>query len=257
LSGETPWKTAISEVAANVIRIRGYGIDELMEKVSFSDVIYLTLKGDLPDDRNSEIFRAILVSSVDHGVTPPSTLAARTVMSAGNPLNAAVAAGILAIGEVHGGAIEQSARIMQEVAAKVGDPQTLAIALVKDFHDRKLRLPGFGHQLHSHDPRAVKLFEMAGRLDLAGRHCSLALAIEESLADTTGKLLPINIDGAIAAVTSDMGFDWRLGKAFFMMSRIAGLAAHACEEESTQKPIRKLGDFNSIYVGPPHRKING
>ena len=142
MSNEARWQSAISEVAANVIRVRGYDIDELMEKVSFSDVIYLTLKGDLPDARNSEMFRAILVSSVDHGVTPPSTLAARTVMSAGNPLNAAVAAGILAIGDVHGGAIEQSAKIMQEVALKDGDPQTLAIAIVKDFRDRERTAAG-------------------------------------------------------------------------------------------------------------------
>ncbi len=256
MSGDAPWQSAISEVAANVIRIRGYEIDELMEKVSFSDAIYLTLKGDLPNAKKSEIFRAILVSSIDHGVTPPSTLAARTVMSAGNPLNTAVAAGILAIGDVHGGAIEQSARILQEVACMEGDLQSLAVDLVSDYRNRRQRLPGFGHQLHSRDPRSTKLFDMARRLDLAGRHTSLALAIEKALLETTRKSLPINIDGAIAAVISDLGFDWRLGKAFFMMSRIAGLAAHAYEEMTTQKPIRKLGNFNSVYVGPAHRTIS-
>ena len=56
----------------------------------------------------------ILVSSVDHGATPPSSLATRVVMSGGNPLNAAVAAGILAIGDSHGGAIEACARLFQE-----------------------------------------------------------------------------------------------------------------------------------------------
>ncbi|MCK4857786.1 MAG: citryl-CoA lyase, partial [candidate division Zixibacteria bacterium] len=133
MSTETGWESAITEIAADTIRVRGYDVSELMEQRSFSDVVYLLLKGGLPDEKSAEMMRAILVSSVDHGVTPPSALAARTVMSAGNSLNTAVAAGIMAIGDVHGGAIEQSARIMQETAAGEGDIAALAQDLVKDL----------------------------------------------------------------------------------------------------------------------------
>jgi citrate synthase len=255
VTDEAPWQSAISEVSANSIRIRGYDVAELMEKVSFSDVIYLVLQGELPDKKSSEMFRAILVSSVDHGVTPLSVLATRTIMSAGNPLNTAVAAGIMAVGDMHGGAVEQSARILQEVAGKKGELPLLAEGLVRELRDRKERMPGFGHQLHRVDPRTVKLFELAAKLDLTGRHTLLALEIEKALEQVGGKRLPINVDGAIAAVSSDMGFDWRLGKSFFMMSRIAGLVAHAYEEKTTQPPLRKLGDGNSVYSGPGHRTI--
>ncbi len=255
MTEDTAWQSAISEVARNVIRVRGYDVAELMEKISFSDTIYLLLKGDLPDKNSSELFRAILVSCIDHGVTPLSVLATRTVMSAGNPLNAAVAAGVLAIGDVHGGAIEAAAKILQEVAGQKGEPQTLAEDLVKNLHDQKRKLPGFGHQLHTVDPRTVTLFEMAKRLGFNGKHTVLILEIEKAIHKVTGKQLPINIDGAIAAVTSDMGFDWRLGKAFFILSRMAGLVAHAYEEQATQKPLRKLGDTNSVYTGPGHRTI--
>lgn len=255
MSLETPWQTAISEVSANLIHVRGYDIVELMDQVSFSDAIYLLLKGELPDSRTSELFRAILVSSVDHGVTPPSVLAARTVMSAGNSLNTAVAAGIMAIGDVHGGAIEESARIMQDVARQDGELPILAVNLVKTLQIKSQRMPGFGHYLHTADPRTLKLFETAKKHDLSGRHVSLALAIERAFVEIGEKPLPINIDGAIAAVISDMGFDWRLGKAFFMISRIAGLVAHAYEEKTTQKPMRKLGDTNVEYIGPAKRTL--
>ncbi len=254
MTADTPWQSAISEIAANSICVRGYDVAELMDHTSFSDAVFLVLKGELPSPSESEMFRAIHVSSVDHGVTPPSVLAARTVMSAGNSLNTAVAAGIMAIGDVHGGAIEQSARIMQEWARKEGDPDQLAVELLRDLEARKQRMPGFGHRLHTADPRTAKLFAIAEKHSFSGRHTSLALGIEKAFA-ASGKPLPINVDGAIAAVTSDMGFDWRLGKAFFMMSRIVGLVAHAYEEKTTQKPMRKLGDTNAAYSGPAKRRL--
>ena len=103
---EYKWKTAITEIKKGEIRIRGYDIREMMEKLSFGSAVFLILKGELPTKEESEMMRAILVSSVDHGVTPPSVLSTRTILSGGNPLNSAVAGGILTIGDVHGGAIE-------------------------------------------------------------------------------------------------------------------------------------------------------
>ncbi len=78
-----------------------------MGKISFSQAIYLVLKGELPSPEVGRLLDAIFVSSVDHGAGPPSVLAARTVASTGAELNAAVAAGVLAINRFHGGAIEE------------------------------------------------------------------------------------------------------------------------------------------------------
>lgn len=255
MAGETGWESAITEIGANLIRVRGYEVAALMEKASFSDVIYLLLKGELPDEKSSEMMRAILVSSVDHGVTPPSVLATRTVMSAGNSLNTAVAAGVMAIGDVHGGAIEQSARIMQELAAQDSSPAELAKQLVEDLKATRKRMPGFGHRLHTADPRTARMFELAARLQFSGRHVELAQEIEKALEASSGRKLPINVDGAIAAVISDMGFDWRLGKAFFIISRVSGLVAHAYEEKTTQRPMRKLGNTDCKYTGPAAREL--
>ena len=197
---------------------------------------------------------AILTSSVDHGVTPPSSLATRTVVSGGNPLNAAVAGGILTIGDTHGGAIEQCARILQKWAPEKGHVETVARELLDDLLSRKVRMPGFGHRLHKTDPRTVRLFEMADELNFSGKHQNLARALEKVFAER-GKALPINVDGAIGAVISDMGFDWRLGKGFFIISRTVGLVAQAYEERTREKPMRKLGMSDYEYDGPAPREL--
>jgi len=56
-------------------------------------------------------------------------------------------------------------------------------------------------------------------------------------------------------VISDMGFDWRLGKGFFIISRVPGLLAHAYEEMTRERPMRKLGPMPFEYDGPPDREI--
>ena len=252
---EDKWKTAITEIKKGEIRVRGYDITEMMGKLSFSDAVFLILKGELPGEEESEMMRTILVSSIDHGVTPPSVLSTRTVLSGGNSLNAAVAGGILTIGDVHGGAIEKCARILQSWSKKTDQISSVAKELVSEFIYKKRRIPGFGHRLHETDPRTVKLFQIATDLNFSGRHMELAQAVETELTHALGKKLPINVDGAIAAVISDMGFDWRLGKGFFLISRVAGLVAHAYEETVREKPMRKLGNWNFEYDGPGKREI--
>jgi len=249
------WQSSITEIGPGVIRVRGYDITDLMAGCSFAEAVFLILKGELPNKEEARMMQAILVSSVDHGVSPPSVLATRTIMSAGNSLNTSVAAGVMAIGDVHGGAIEQAARIFQEWSSKEGDSIQLAGQLIDDMKSQKKRLPGFGHRLHQTDPRTVKLFEIADELNFSGKNIEFCKAVEKTLEEKSGRKLPINVDGAIAAVISDMGFDWRLGKGFFIISRIPGLIAHAYEENSTQRPMRKLGNINCEYTGPPNRKI--
>jgi citrate synthase len=251
MADEKP-KTNITSIAPGKILVKGYDISELMGRRTFAEVVYLILKGELPTEAEGKMMDAILTSSIDHGITPPSSLAARIIMSGGNPLNAAVAGGILTIGESHGGAIEQCARILQEWAARNGEAEELAVDLISDMSTKKMRMPGFGHRLHKVDPRTVRLFQIADELKFPGRHQKLARAVEAVYSEK-GKELPINVDGAIAAIISDMDFDWRLGKAFFIISRTVGLVAHAHEERIRQKPMRNFGIAEHEYDGPQPR----
>ncbi len=252
---DQPWKTAVTDISGGNISVRGYDIADLMEHLSFADAVYLILKGEIPNDQQRRMMEAMLVSSLDHGPTPPSNLAARTVFSGGNSLNAAVAAGVLTIGDSHGGAIEQCARILQEWTGKEGSPQALAEALVAEFKEQRKRMPGYGHRIHKRDPRTVKLLEIAERIGYKARIIDLAVAIQDELERTSGRDLPLNVDGAIAAIISEMGFDWRLGKGFFIISRVPGLIAHVYEEWTREKTMRKLGPPPYEYDGPSPRVI--
>src|SRR5262249_56477134 len=104
------WKTALTSIAPNAILIRGYPVDEMMGRLSFADAVYLLLMGELPPPAIGRMLNAVLVSSLDHGVTPPSTLAARNVATSGAPLKDCVAAGILALGPHHGRGVESLIR---------------------------------------------------------------------------------------------------------------------------------------------------
>ena len=255
---EPDWKTALTQIAPGEIRIRGYDIGDLMRRVTFAEAVYLLLKGELPGPGEAALMNAILVSSVDHGPTPPSVLATRTVVSGGNPVNAAIAGGVLVIGDTHGGAIEQAARILQEWAPKMDGGRTAAEVageLVAWLKESKRRMPGYGHRLHRTDPRTIALFDIAAQHGYSGRHIELCRAVETALEQSLGRKLPINVDGAIAAVISDMGFDWRLGKGFFIISRVPGLLAHAYEELTRERPMRKLGPPAFEYDGPPPRTL--
>ena len=118
---ETNWKTGLTDIGPNRIRVRGYDIAEIMSRLTYAEAVFLLLKGELPSKAEGELMNAILVSSIDHGASPPSALGARAVVSGGNSLNAAIAGGILVIGDWHGGAIEQAARILQQWAARLDD----------------------------------------------------------------------------------------------------------------------------------------
>jgi len=246
------WRTALTRIGPGRIELRGVDIARVMREMTFADGIYLMLRGEVPSPAHSRVMNAILSSSIDHGLTPPSSLATRAVVSGGNPLNAAVAGGILTIGESHGGAIEACARMLQEaVGSSAGAPAgETAAGLIKRLREEKRRMPGFGHRLHNPDPRSVALFGIAEDEGVSGAHVVLARAIEDELAAQTGRALPVNVDGAIAAVISDMGFDWRLGKGFFIISRTPGLVAHAFEERTREKPMRRMLTFETEYDGP-------
>jgi citrate synthase len=253
------WNTAITKIEPNKISVRGYPIADLLGKVSYPQMVYLLFKGDLPEENVGKMIDAILVSSVDHGTTPPSALTAITVASTGAALNASVAAGILAISQFHGGAIEGCMQILiKAMDYKNENNCTAAEAatqIIAKYRNSKERLSGFGHRLHTDDPRTKKLFSMADELKISGEYISLARKFETELENALGKKLPINVDGAIAALLCEMKFDAAFANAFFMIARVPGLVAHIYEEKTRYKPMRTIHPTDVSYDGPENRKF--
>jgi citrate synthase len=257
MSKDKNWYTGIATVEPNRIIVRGHRIDDMMGKVSFAQAVYLVLKGELPSPEQGTLIEAILVSSIDHGVTPPSTLAARTVATTGASLTAALAPGILAIGRYHGGAVEECMETLLEVKQRSQQAkqrlEEVALALAREHHEQGRRLAGFGHKVHTQDPRTVRLFALAEELGVAGDFVRAAKALEEALFLVLARRFPINVDGAIAAVLCEMGFPPGLGNAFFIISRVPGLIAHIYEERTRERPLRMINLARCEYDGPPAR----
>jgi len=255
------WQTALTAIAPNKILIRGYPLDEMMGRLGFAEAVYLLLMGELPTPAIGRMLNAVLVSSIDHGVTPPSTLAARNVATSGAPLKDCVAAGILAFGPHHGGDIESCMRFLDSGLTLVRGGKTLmqaAEAIVQECVTQREVPPGFGHRFHTRDPRAARLFQMALELELEGEHVRLIRVAERALdaqKDRFERPLPVNVDGAIAAISADLGFAYELGNAIFLISRLPGLIAHAHEERTRQTPMRQIDPKDHDYDGARQRRL--
>lgn len=221
--------------------IRGEKLSELM-KGSFADAVYLIVRGEKSGKTESKLFEAMLISSIDHGMGTASSMSARFAASGGVPVNAGIAAGVLALGEYHGGAIEGA---MNQLV-NVSDAQSF----VKKALDEKQVIYGFGHKVYKDvDPRAQQLLEMAKKEKFASENIELAENIEKELEDQKGKKLVLNIDGAIAALLLAMGFTPKQGKAIFVIARTPGLAAQVVEEIENEKPVRRIDESDISYEG--------
>jgi len=251
------WNTEITRISPNELLLRGYPLDELIGSISYATGIFLTIKGELPSPQEERVINAILVATMDHGTTAPSSVAARTVASCGVPITTAIAAGISAIGDYHGGAGENCMKILTEALNEYDENQSLKVIarnLVTEKRNRKKRIPGFGHRFHTNDPRTVKLLEIAQQEGIIGIHVQLATLIAEELTKQSGRQLPLNVDGAIGALLADMGFEVQTGKAFFAISRITGLTAHILEEYR-EKPMRTIIPSKAKYSGSKKRHL--
>lgn len=256
-SSSPSWTSAVTEVAPNVVRVRGYAVEDLMGRASFAQVVYLVLQGELPSEPVGRLLDAVLVACVDHGATPPSTLAARTAASTGAPLNAALAVGLLSVNRHHGGAIEGCMRVLQDAALAGQDvsPADAARRVVDAHRAAGTRIPGFGHRLHTQDPRTERLLALADAAGLPGDTLALARAFEDVLEERSGQRLPLNVDGAIAAVLCELDVDPGLANAFFVLARLPGLAAHVTEERARERPVRRIHPTDHGYDGPAPREL--
>jgi citrate synthase len=199
---------------------------------------FLELRGRLPDDRESRMFNALLVTLVEHGLTPSALATRLTLYGAPESIQGAVAAGLLGLGSTFVGTIEGSARLLQDALGRVPgrdtDLDSLASSIVADHHSRKAAIPGLGHPLHkSGDPRTAALFALAADLGFVGRYVRLEEQIGARASVVFGRALPVNATGAIGAIASEMDFPWSITRGFGVMSRAIGLVAHILEEHDT------------------------
>ncbi len=255
---QEPWRTAIVQADDSTIRIRGYDITELMRRASFADTVFLLHRERLPNSHERRLLDAILTSCADHGSGAPSCATARLAASGNREsLSAAIAAGILAVGDDHGGAGAACMSMIARGVAMAGDGSIsigdAARRIVDEARAAKQRLPGMGHRVHSVDPRTAVLFGMAREEGVAGDGVLFMEALDTAVREKI-KPLPINIDGALAAILHDLGFPPEAGKLIFIVGRVAGLTAEVAEEYAREKPMRIRVPV--VYDGVPPRSID-
>ena len=237
------WTTKISKHKEGRFYVRGKELSKIINTLSFSETIFFLLQGKLPKPNQTKLLDAILVSCIEHGVEVPSAYVPRVIISTGNEINVALAGGLLAIGDYHGGAVEKAAKYLQNNKS--------AEEIINNALLKKERIAGLGHKIYKDiDPRSEVLFKYAKKLKLSGKFIKKAQDIAKEFEKQSDKKLVLNIDMAIAACMSELGFNYKLGKAFFALGRLPGMIAHAYEEVTEEKPYRRFEESDVIYKGP-------
>ncbi|MEX3924715.1 citryl-CoA lyase [Paraburkholderia sp. BR10936] len=259
------WSTSIIDIHPGSIKVRGYPIQELIGSVSFPQMIWLMLRGELPGDEEATLLEAALVASVDHGPHAPSIAISRMATSCGLPINGAMASALNALDDVHGGAGQQAVELYADIAARIvaGAPFDAAVeAGVDEFiasHGKYL--PGFGHRFHPVDPRAGRLLALVDARvasgTIKGRYAAIARGIEALLKKRKDRPVPMNIDGVTAVIYAELGFAPELARGVFCLSRAVGILAHAWEQrgrgERNKGPMPRQIPY--AYTGAPERHL--
>ncbi|HWR27743.1 MAG TPA: citrate/2-methylcitrate synthase [Candidatus Thermoplasmatota archaeon] len=240
------------------------GTEEALEKLSgnepFSHVVYCAVTGNTAvNEQHSRMIEAMIVACVDHGVTPPSAQATLIAASTRAPYEVAVAQGVGAITDVHGGAGAKAAQLFIECFMK-SKKENIDVAqatreIMRKYIEEGKRIEGLGHRLHTKDPRRDVLWNLSSQTGIAGEHVQLSKKVSTIFEQVRGMSLPINVDGVIGAIVADMKLDPAMAKAFFIYGRIAGLSAHYFEEVASQPRMRQINFTEAVYIGKEPRTI--
>jgi citrate synthase len=231
--------TSIATSTSDDVFIRDKSLcKELIGKLSFTEMIYFQVLGREPTAPQTKLLDACLVTLMEHGMTP-SALATRLVYSsAEEAMQAAVAAGLLAVGSRFVGTTEGCGALIERVIAAGADGPAEARRIAAEAKAARAVLPGFGHPFHKpDDPRSLRLIELAREVGLAGAHVAAVLELSRAIDETFGKHITLNATGAVAAVLGDAGIPREILRGFALIARCAGLVGHVHEEQ--QKPAMR------------------
>jgi len=218
-----PIRSDLAWSTVDRIVVRGKDLPgEILGHLNLGDMAFLELTGRVPDAKESRLFNAMVVTLVEHGITPSALAARLTYLGAPEALQGAVAAGLLGLGSVFVGSMEGAAKLLSESIAAGKDAKAVLA--------ENKRIPGLGHPIHKPiDPRTTRLFEIARETGHYGKYCRLM----EEIAKERG--ITLNATGAIGALACELGLDWKVVKGLGVMARAVGLVGHILEE--TRAPM--------------------
>lgn len=252
VSSELAWSTS------DRISVRNRDLpSEILGHLNLGDMAFLELTGRVPTDGESRVFNAIVVTLVEHGITPSALAARLTYAGAPEALQAAVAAGLCGLGSVFVGSMETAARMLYEAlppGTQGADLDAIARDTVAALRSRRHIVSGLGHPLHKPvDPRTPRLFEIAAANGLSGQYVRLMQLIGREAETASSKSLPVNATGAIAAICCEFGFPWKIVRGIGVMARAIGLVGHLLEESENPMAVeiwQRIEDEASSHLRP-------
>jgi citrate synthase len=255
------WRTKVSSVEPHKVLIRGYPIEEICENLTYAEMCWLTIRGELPNTAKARVMDALLCCMPDHQFVASHTPAARFTASAfpESPIPG-IASAVLTMGSNTVSPQESAAVIFatsELMKTEKLSKEEAAQRIVKDLLDQGKRVPGLGHPTHKNDDmRASALRRVTEAQGLWGEKCQIYETIHQEFIKITGKELPINIDGMMAAVMCELGFDPLEMAGIGALAVLPGVIAHVVEEIREGVPLRVIPEeLGSTYIGPPERHL--
>lgn len=249
MSQNLKFVTSVSAQTTKGLVLRNEKLLDLINEADFVSTLFLSIVGRKPKKSEKVIFNAILVASIDHGISPASGFVPRAVASSGGNVLMAMATCILSLGPRHGGAVTAAMNVFKKINQSGENIEKSSEELIDSYRLEKKRIPGFGHPVYKKfDPRTKLLFEMARKNDLDIKYMNIAKQLEHTLEIKLNKKLVINIDGAIAALLLTLGVEATAGNAIFGLAKAAGSIAHIIEEQQQNNGVRRVDDEDIEYV---------
>ena len=224
--------TSIARSDAHAIYVREANlVEELIGEVTFTEMMLLHFYGRKPTRAETRVLDTVLVTLMEHGITP-SVIATRLIYhSAPDSLQSAVAAGLLGVGTTFIGTMEGCAANIEEMLAAPEGVQACARAIAERHHREKKPLHGFGHPHHKpDDPRTPKMLALAEREGVPGRHIAALCTLSAEVDAVYGRHITINATGAAAALLGEIAIPQKIMRGVAVISRSAGLVGHILEE---------------------------
>ena len=232
----------------------GYPASELAEKgYQVEHVVGLLWLGRLLSEREVAVIRRILILSADHGPCVSGALATILASSAGIPLAQSVAAGLLMIGPRFGGAVTDAAKYFQYGADQGMEVEEFLAYMKKEVGP----VPGIGHRVKSvsnPDKRVQSLIDCVKEQGFETPVLDFALAVEKRTTLKRENLI-LNVDGAMGAVLTDMGFPAEALNGFFVLARTIGFTGHWLDQQRQGSRLVRLFKWLVRYATPGRREV--
>lgn len=225
--------TAICGFDADTILIRDRNLaEDLIGKVSFTQLFVLQALGKEPSPMQTAIVDAVLVTIMEHGLVPSAVASRLTLYGAPENFQGAVAAGLLGVGDRYAGTAGECGEILERIVARPSKERPQAAREeVRSYRDRKRPVPGFGHPIHrDNDPRVERLLDVVRQAGTSGEFIDAMNHLEAALQEVSGKTLVTNISAALAAAMGEAGIPPQLMRGIVLTARCAGLVGHVYEE---------------------------